>query len=87
VCGCDENHNETYTQALYQNASALPDDADTYTSKIADVNNTRTMVINGTLANGTTADGGTDDDSAAMMVGRNWGLLVVAIIFGSLSWI
>jgi len=87
VCGCDENHNETYAQALYQNASALPNDADMFTSKIADVNNTRTVVINGTLANGTTADGGTDDDSAAMMMRRNWGLLVVAMIVGSLSWI
>jgi hypothetical protein len=84
VCGCDENHNETYTQALYDNATDLPDDARNFTSKLAMVNGTKTLVINGTLANGTTAAGGSDN--AAGMLARNWGLVAVALVVGLMSY-
>lgn len=81
VCGCDENHNATYTQALYNNASVLPAGIDKqFVSAIADVNGTKTLVVNGTLANGTTADGGTDDGSGAAVLGRNLGVVVMVLL-------
>ena len=81
MCGCDENHDATYKQALYNNATVVPAGTDKqFVSAVADVNRTKTLVVNGTLANGTTADGGTDDDSGAVVLGRNWGTLVVGLV-------
>lgn len=89
VCGCDENHNATYTQALYDNATVLPAGLDKqFVSAVADVNGTKTLVVNGTLANGTTADGGTDDDSGAVVQGRNLGtVVVVGLIVAAMAYL
>jgi hypothetical protein len=83
-CGCDENHNQTYTQALVDNATRFDNSSQPYVSKIADVNGTRTLVINGTLANGTTAPGGTDSAAGALRetVLGNFGLTVLAAAVG-----
>lgn len=59
VCGCDENNSTDFTQALYENATKSGDDQYRI-AKVADVDGTRTLVVNGTLANGTTAPGGAD---------------------------
>ena len=64
-CGCDTSSNETYYNAVYDTARRTPSDADSFTATIANVNGTRTLVINGTLANGTTAPGGSDDDTSS----------------------
>lgn len=90
VCGCDENHNQTYIDALVANATAAAGDG-IITSKITDVNGTRTLVINGTLENGTTADGGTEEVSGAAkmaeLVGKSAGMLtlVAVVVAGILS--
>lgn len=77
VCGCDENHNQTYVDALVANATNVTTNGPVR-SKIAEVNGTSILVINGTLDNGTTADGGTEVVSGA--VGRNVGLLAFAAV-------
>ncbi len=65
-CGCDDNSNTTFLDSIIGDG--------TYSSlnlslvNVADINGTSTIVLNGTLPNGTTAAGGTEDafDSAAM---------------------
>lgn len=76
MCGCDENHNQTYIDQLVANMEANPTDGKAVVTKIVDVNGTRTLVINGTLDNGTTSDGGTEAASGA--VGQSVGLLILA---------
>lgn len=80
VCGCDENHNQTYIDQLMVNATANPTNGMVVGSKIVDVNGTRTLVVNGTLDNGTTSDGGTVAVSGAM--GQGVGLLILAAMVG-----
>jgi hypothetical protein len=63
VCGCDENDDPAYISDLVGNGSYAALNKTLVT--VSDVNNTRTLVLNGTLPDGTTAPGGTDDDSAA----------------------
>lgn len=50
-CGCDNNQNSTYYESLFN--GSMP--TDTNTTRIALVNGTETLYINGTLPNGTTA--------------------------------
>lgn len=95
VCGCDSSANDTYYDALYDTARRTPADADSYAAIIANVNGTRTLVINGTLANGTTAPGGNDATSSAssgifgssaVPFAHKWGaLVVVAVVVALLS--
>ena len=49
---------------------------------VSQVNGTRNLVLNGTLPNGTTAPGGTDDDSGAttLKAGKYAGYLAMATI-------
>lgn len=59
VCGCDDNGNKTFLDSLigdgtYANLNLSLVD-------VAVINGTSTIVINGTLPNGTTAAGGTED--------------------------
>ncbi|KAF2189260.1 hypothetical protein K469DRAFT_683688 [Zopfia rhizophila CBS 207.26] len=58
VCGCDDNNDERYFKDLVGNGSYSALNKTLVT--VSDVNGTRTLVINGTLPNGTTAPGGTD---------------------------
>ncbi|KAK3341327.1 hypothetical protein B0T25DRAFT_522663 [Lasiosphaeria hispida] len=62
VCGCDENSDTQYINDLIGNGSypALNNTLIT----VAKVNNTDTILINGTLPNGTTAAGGDEDPNA-----------------------
>jgi hypothetical protein len=53
-CGCDDNHNSTYYESLFngtepKNSSVV---------RVVKENGTETIYINGTLPNGTTAAGG-----------------------------
>lgn len=61
VCGCDDNNNTAYYDSLIGNGSY--DALNKSVVNVADVNGTRTILINGSLPNGTTADG--QDSSAA----------------------
>ena len=50
ACGCDDNDNSTYLDGLVANATA---DRNSSLARITNVNGTKTLVINGTLPNGT----------------------------------
>lgn len=68
VCGCDENGNSTYTQALYDNATSA-EAGKAVVARVVEVNGTRTLVVNGTLENGTTAEGGTENGAGRVVGG------------------
>ncbi|KAK3201883.1 hypothetical protein GRF29_164g964507 [Pseudopithomyces chartarum] len=63
ACGCDENDDSKYLDDLIGNGSY--DALNKTLVNVADVNGTTTLIINGTLPNGTTAPGGTDDDTGS----------------------
>jgi len=65
VCGCDENNDQSYLNDLVGNGSYAALNKTLVT--VSEVNDTltRALVLNGTLPNGTTAPGGTDDDESA----------------------
>jgi hypothetical protein len=80
-CGCDENDNQQYINDLVGNGSYAALNKSLVT--VSDVNGTRNLVLNGTLPNGTTAPGGTDDGESAAMalnVGKYAGYWVMATI-------
>jgi len=76
-CGCDENSDTQYINDLVGNGSYPALNKTLVT--VADVNGTRTLVLNGTLPEGTTAPGG--DESAAMPlhVGKYAGYWVMGV--------
>lgn len=57
VCGCDENGDQQFLSDIIGNGTNLND---TIVS-VALVNNTKTILLNGTLPNGTTIAGGDED--------------------------
>lgn len=61
VCGCDDNGDRAYLDSIVGNGTGLNQTL----ARVANLNGTDTLVINGTLPNGTTASGGTDDDSSS----------------------
>jgi len=65
-CGCDDNGNSTFLDSLIGDGSYS--NLNLSLVNVADINGSSTIILNGTLPNGTTAAGGTDDafDSAAM---------------------
>ncbi|OSS52805.1 hypothetical protein B5807_01884 [Epicoccum nigrum] len=78
-CGCDENSDQKYLNDLVGNGSYPALNKSLVT--VSDINGTRTLVINGTLPNGTTAPGGTDDSAAVhLKVGKYAGYWVMASI-------
>lgn len=80
-CGCDENDNQQYLNDLVGNGSYAALNKSLVT--VSDVNGTRNLVINGSLPNGTTAPGGTDDDESAainLRIGKYAGYWVMATI-------
>jgi hypothetical protein len=62
VCGCDENDDPAYINDLIGNGSYAALNKSLVT--VSQVNNTRTLVLNGTLPDDTTAPGGTDSAAA-----------------------
>jgi hypothetical protein len=63
VCGCDENGDQQYLTDLVGNGSYAA--LNKTLVAVADVNGTSTILINGTLPNGTTAAGGSEDPNGA----------------------
>lgn len=61
VCGCDDNDDTTYLDGLVGNGSSAA--LNQTLVRVANVNGTDTIFVNGTLPNGTTASGGTDSAS------------------------
>ncbi|KAF9691843.1 hypothetical protein EKO04_010134 [Ascochyta lentis] len=79
-CGCDENDDPKYINDLVGNGSYAALNKSLVT--VSDVNGTKNLVLNGTLPNGTTAPGGSDDESAAinLRIGKYAGYWVMATI-------
>ena len=59
VCGCDENTNSTYMTSVIGDGDFAK--LNRSLAYVNDVNGTSTIILNGTLPNGTTADGGSED--------------------------
>jgi hypothetical protein len=81
VCGCDENDDQTYLKDLIGNGSYAALNKTLVT--VSDVDGKQTLVLNGSLPNGTTAPGGSDeDDSAAiaLTIGKYGGYWVMGLI-------
>jgi hypothetical protein len=81
-CGCDDNGNTTFLDSIIGDG--------TYSNlnlslvNVADINGTSTIVLNGTLPNGTTASGGTDNaNAAAKSVVEGAGYWVMVAIVGA----
>lgn len=81
-CGCEENNDTEYQQDLV--GTGAYDQLNHSQVTVAEVNGTKTLLINGTLPNGTEppvpqdgddgdADGDGDEDSAARMVVEAFG--------------
>lgn len=62
-CGCDDNNSTDYVSNVVGDGSYSNLNRSLVT--VANVNGTDTILINGTLPNGTTADGGTESASSA----------------------
>jgi hypothetical protein len=78
VCGCDENTDQSYIDDLVGNGSYAALNKSVVT--VSDVNGTRTLVLNGSLPNGTTAPGGVDDAAAALAIGKYSGYWIMGLI-------
>lgn len=94
VCGCDDNTDQAYLQSILPNDTAQPQLNESLI-RISDVNGTRTIVLNGTLPNGTTASGGTEDPEATATttsagirraVMENGGWWVMGAVVGWMVW-
>ncbi|KAJ4292746.1 hypothetical protein N0V90_009409 [Kalmusia sp. IMI 367209] len=77
ACGCDENDNQQYLKDLVGNGSY--DALNRSVINVADVNGTTTLILNGTLPNGTTAPGGVDDAGMMLSVGKYSGYYAMAL--------
>lgn len=60
-CGCDDQ-DDSYLASIIGNGSSS--DINSTVARIANVNGTTTLIVNGTLPNGTTASGGSDDSGS-----------------------
>jgi hypothetical protein len=75
-CGCDDNTDPSYLNSVVGNGSQAA--LNKTLVRVANVNGTDTIFLNGTLPNGTTASGGTASASAAGIKGvETMGWLVV----------
>lgn len=63
-CGCDENNSTDYINSVLGNGSYNQLNKSLVT--VSNVNGTDTILLNGTLPNGTTASGGTESASAGV---------------------
>ncbi|KAL1895578.1 hypothetical protein Cpir12675_003162 [Ceratocystis pirilliformis] len=75
-CGCDENNSTTYFDSLIGNGSYSG--LNTSVVNVAQVNGTKTLLVNGTLSNDTTSpteDTNSDDDSSMAILNSPVSLL------------
>lgn len=75
-CGCDNNTDTSYIDSVANNASV---------ATVSEVNGTKTLVINGTLPNGTTASGGTDSAAGSLrqglLEGSGWWVVAAGVVY------
>ena len=87
ACGCDDNSDNSYLDSIIGNGSY--NGLNKTLVNVANVNGTRTIVLNGTLPNGTDTES-TDDDSSSssaasqIILRENMGLWgLAAFVFAS----
>ncbi|KZF24279.1 hypothetical protein L228DRAFT_245187 [Xylona heveae TC161] len=86
VCGCDSNNNTAYIQSLLGNGSESSMNSSLV--HVAEVNGTQTILINGTLPNGTTAAGSTSGAGGMQqMLLQQAGYWVIAVMVGGAVWL
>ncbi|KAK4987774.1 hypothetical protein LTR28_001822, partial [Elasticomyces elasticus] len=79
-CGCDSNDDNSYLDNLVGNGTLDPSVA-----RVANVNGTQTLVINGTLENGTTAAGAVSGGLRSRVLEvSGWWVVLGAIGYGVL---
>ena len=82
-CGCDDNGNSTFLDELIGDGTYA-----NLNKSLVDVSENGTIVINGTLPNGTTSSGGTEDaNAAARTVVESAGYWVMIAIVGCTVWL
>ena len=88
ACGCDNNDNTTYLNSVV--GDGTPSTENSSLVHIGDVNGTKTIVLNGTLPNGTdnstTSDSTTTSGAVRTMV-ENSGYWVAGAIVGATVWL
>ena len=89
ACGCDNNSNTTYLDSLVGNGSAA--DENSTLIHIGLVNGTKTLIINGTLPNGTNGTDDTTSTTSGAGAARHTllehsGFWLVGAIVGAIVW-
>jgi hypothetical protein len=98
ACGCDDNNNSTFLDSVVGNGSLA--DEDSTLVNVGIVNGTKTIILNGTLPNGTDTNSSTDNStdnsipataptSVATRINilENAGFWLVGAIVGATIWL
>ena len=89
ACGCDDNNNSTFLDSIIGNGSAA--DENSTLVHIGNVNGTKTVIINGTLPNGTdnstSSSSGSTSGTTRNYVLENSGFWLVGAIVGATTWL
>lgn len=90
ACGCDNNSNTTYLDSLVGNGSVA--DENSTLIHVGNVNGTKTLIINGTLPNGTNGTNDTSTSSTTSGTARQnlleySGLWPLGAIVGATVWL
>lgn len=83
-CGCDDNNNSTYYESLFNGTTPK----NTSVARVVNVNGTEKIYINGTLANGTTADDGTESSGGmtVQMIQASGYWLTFVVVGATVMW-
>lgn len=84
ACGCDDNNNSTFIDSIVGNGTEA--DQDKTLVRVANVNGTKTVVINGTLPNGTdssSSDSSSTSGAIRTAVLENSGFWLLGAIVGA----
>jgi hypothetical protein len=79
-CGCDDNGNSTFLDSIIGDGSYAS--LNKSLVDVADINGTSTIVLNGTLPNGTTTSGGTENANAGNRMIEASGYWVMIALVG-----
>jgi hypothetical protein len=79
-CGCDDNGNTTFLNSLVGNGSYAA--LNRSLIDVVDINGTSTIVLNGTLPNGTTTSGGSENANGALRILGASGYWVMIALVG-----
>ena len=85
ACGCDNNSNTTYLDSLVGDGSAA--DENSTLVHVGNVNGTKTLIINGTLPNGTNSTSSTTSGAARQHLLEQSGFWLVGAIVGATVWL